>query len=135
MPDGYPRLASLMPSHADVAIFRRFSSFNALNLLYMQAELTDLEIGLQRQTKIDAESGHFERLLCARDWQTLSGSASEAKAGHPLQWTTIIKIKEKLCDYNTALCLQRIITNMDSPQKSALYFLRSWMETPSMGNV
>ena len=39
----YTALASMMADHAEAAIFRRFDTLNIKNLLYMQAELVDLE--------------------------------------------------------------------------------------------
>ena len=42
-PRGYPKLANLMGSYPESAIFRRFGRLNALTLLSYQAELVDLE--------------------------------------------------------------------------------------------
>ena len=42
-PRGYPKLAHLMGSYPESAIFRRFGQLNMLNLLSYQAELIDLE--------------------------------------------------------------------------------------------
>jgi hypothetical protein len=47
MPAGYAQLASLMGAHPEVAVFRRFGALNAQNLLYLQAELTHLELELR----------------------------------------------------------------------------------------
>jgi hypothetical protein len=46
--EGYPKLSRLMAFYPEVAIFRRFGALNAENLLYLQAELQDLEIALQK---------------------------------------------------------------------------------------
>lgn len=99
MPAGYSRLAALMGENPETAVFKRFASLNALNLLYMQAELVDLENSLQRQAKADAESGHFERSLYARDWQTLRDSTT-AEYGDSTQWNTALKLREKLGEYS-----------------------------------
>lgn len=45
--EGYPALAEVMSTNDGLDIFRRFSALNALNLLYMQAEILDLELELQ----------------------------------------------------------------------------------------
>lgn len=99
MPAGYSRLASLMGAHPEIATFRRFRALNALNLLYMQAELTDLENSLHKQAKSDAESGHFERSIYRRDWQTLSESLT-TEDGNSAQWRTMLKVKDKLSEYS-----------------------------------
>ncbi|KAI1445732.1 hypothetical protein F5Y02DRAFT_98910 [Annulohypoxylon stygium] len=134
MPAGYSRLASLMGAHPEVATFRRFGTLNALNLLYMQAELTSLENALYKQVKSDSESGHFERSIYHRDWQTLSESIT-AEDGNSLQWQTMLKVKDKLSEYNQAIYLQHMIANFEPPNEQDFKFLQTWMKTPSMGNV
>jgi hypothetical protein len=96
---GYSRLASLMGAHPEVAIFRRFASLNALNLLHLQAELHSLELNLEEHAQVDATSGDFWRARYDRDWECLSQSIS-AEHGNPAQWNTMQKIKEKLNEYS-----------------------------------
>jgi hypothetical protein len=57
VPPGYPKLAALISKEKNYAIFRKFNTLNARNLLYLQAELTYLEWRLQ---EIDAEQGQAE---------------------------------------------------------------------------
>jgi hypothetical protein len=45
---GYPMLAAYMGLTPETNIFRRFSILNARNLLYLQAELTNLEEALSK---------------------------------------------------------------------------------------
>lgn len=96
---GYDRLASLMGVYSEVAIFRRFGALNAQNLLYLQAELTTLELEFRRIAQADAVSGHQDRTLYSRDWQTLSESVN-APGGDDAQWTTFLRIREKLKEYS-----------------------------------
>jgi hypothetical protein len=42
-PLGYNKLAILMGPNAEVSVFRRFGTLNMFSLLYMQAELMELE--------------------------------------------------------------------------------------------
>lgn len=51
----YTRLSELIGAHQDLAIFRKFSSLNAKNILYMQAELLHLQAELE---KIELANGH-----------------------------------------------------------------------------
>jgi len=99
MTAGYSRLASLMGAHPETAIVRRFGFLNALNLLYLQAELAHLENDLREQAAADAESGHFERSLYSRDWQTLSESGA-TEDGNPAQWQLVLRVREKLNEYS-----------------------------------
>ncbi|KAK8199122.1 uncharacterized protein BKA78DRAFT_290817 [Phyllosticta capitalensis] len=43
LPPGYPKLAQRMGLKPETAIFRRFAFLNKLNILYLQAELAELE--------------------------------------------------------------------------------------------
>jgi hypothetical protein len=102
---GYNMLGSMMGAHPEVAIVRRFGALNAQNILYLQAELTTLELKLKRCAKADADSAHQKRTVYDRDWQTLSGSL-QSQDGDPEQWMTILNIREKLKEYSKQLLLQ-----------------------------
>jgi hypothetical protein len=98
---GYAKIALLMGEHPEVAILRRYSSLSALNLLYLQAELRDLELDLQKYAKLDDASNHPDRKAYSLDWLALKESAEddaeEGNDGH--QWETMLAIREKLEEY------------------------------------
>lgn len=52
---GYEKLAGFMAKHAEIATFQRFDFLNALNILYLQAELVHLERELRDSMKEDLE--------------------------------------------------------------------------------
>ncbi|KAK4455312.1 hypothetical protein QBC34DRAFT_432663 [Podospora aff. communis PSN243] len=137
MPEGYARLASLMSAHPETAVLRRFGYLNRLNLLYLQAELVNLENALSEAARKDARSGHIERAVYARDWQSLSESLNATKddADDPTQWKTMLEIREKLREYNQALHWQHQIAKIEPPSRQNFKFLQGWMKCPSMGNV
>ena len=101
--EGYAKLASLMGSNPEVAILRRFSALNAQNLLYLQAELVDLEEDLRAIAAEDNTSEDPDRVIYSRDWYTLSRSknhtADNKDAGR--QWQIILSIREKLREYSS----------------------------------
>lgn len=99
---GYTKLASLMGAYPEVAILRRFGALNAQNLLYLQAELTSLELKLKRCVKADAESGHQDRRIYDRDWQTLSESI-ESLENNSDQWSTVLQIRKTLKEYSKSI--------------------------------
>jgi hypothetical protein len=68
---GYHRVAEYMNAHAEVAIFRRFTRLNLLNLLYLQADITRLE---QRLFEVVNENTNIET---ARDWYELCRSLED----------------------------------------------------------
>lgn len=53
MEGGYAKVARLMVKHPEVATFQRFEYLNTLNILYLQAELVELEKELERSMMED----------------------------------------------------------------------------------
>ena len=98
---GYAKLASLMGAHPEVAIFRRFGTSNALNLLYLQAEIVALESDLRTYTTADDSSSDPNRAIHSRDWYTLSQS-SNSGGDVGLQWQTVVQLREKLNEYSSS---------------------------------
>jgi hypothetical protein len=96
--EGYEKLARLMGnSHTDghFLIFQKFEHLSAQNLLYLQAEIVNLQETLGNLAKEDAESEDPERKLFARDWWALS-SADDSE-----QWETFLQLRNKLKTYCT----------------------------------
>jgi hypothetical protein len=110
---GYTTLGSMMGTHPEAAIVRRFGSLNVQNILYLQAELTTLELELKRCAKADADSGHQNRAVYDRDWRTLSESL-QSQDGNPEQWKTILIIREKLKEYSEGLSYRCTTTIADA---------------------
>lgn len=94
---GYPKLAQYMGLYSEYAIFRRFSSLNCQNLLYLQAELVHLEEKLRRLEVIDSASPETPRSVYAKDWYWLANSASE---GNGDQIRTVLEIRTILKEYS-----------------------------------
>jgi hypothetical protein len=94
---GHQKLAELMAKHSEVAIFERFDFLNVINLVYLQAELVELEIELKASMKDDLDSRDDERQRGARDWWFLSKS-KESKT-----WEIMLKIRTKLQEYSYRL--------------------------------
>lgn len=78
--EGYSKVADLMGQHAELGIFRRFQFLNMLNLLYRQAELTELDLEL---LKLDLENCacQDERRYYAKYWPYLSNPGLEVDNG------------------------------------------------------
>jgi len=70
--EGYTKLAALMGAYPEVAIVRRFAALQMQRILYLQAELVDLESQLRDIEEGDRLSGDEERQDCAFDWLALS---------------------------------------------------------------
>lgn len=55
--NGYPELAKIMGPAPGMALFKRFSSLSARNLLYKQAELLHLGERLHQMDSFDRDNG------------------------------------------------------------------------------
>jgi len=94
---GYPKLAQHIGLYSECAIFRRFRTLNSQNLLYLQAELVDLEQELRRLEAADYESAEGNRSSYSKDWYWLNNSASE---GNSEQLQIVLEVRKKLKDYS-----------------------------------
>jgi hypothetical protein len=95
--EGYPALAWRISLFPQTGIFRRFGALNARNLLYLQAELHDLEQKLVHAEKTDKSRGRGD--FC-KDWQDLSESINTNNEEESKQWRLVLKIREKLKEYS-----------------------------------
>ena len=88
---GYHRVAAYMSTHGQLAIFRRFSKLNHLNLLYLQAEITRLEHRLEEVAE------HNTNVESAKDWYELCHSEQNKDQE---QYILTLEIQEKLNQYS-----------------------------------
>ncbi|KAK8123194.1 hypothetical protein PG984_011864, partial [Apiospora sp. TS-2023a] len=128
--EGYPKISQLMGCQDEYAIYRRFRHLNALNLLYLQAELTHLEQDLD--TLIERDANNTARRFYTRNWLSLSQNDDDEEDGE--QWDKFLEIREKLDQYNDALLKQAKISRLGAPAAYDLKFLRGWWRRPRMGN-
>jgi len=106
--NGFPRLAAKIASDPDktTTIYRRFDRLSARNLLFLEAEIAELE-ALQDQYD-DADSIYADNvtLNCHSDWRKFERYAGEKDGSgnfvQPRQndrMELALKIKEKLKEY------------------------------------
>ena len=95
---GYTRLAEHMGEHANRAVFRRFGQLNALNLLYLQAELVELEREWAGHAAADLKSPLREHQYRAVHLPTLRRHVPDGESCD--QWRTMLKIREVLKEYS-----------------------------------
>jgi len=146
--EGYPRLAALQGTYPELGIYRRFATLNARNLLYLQAELVDLENRLDECTKADCASNDARKRLHNKNWYFLS----QGNEGMPnSQWDTMLCVRGKLKEYSeetrkvqcitwyswqTDKCLtqQRQLATFDRPETGNLECVKDWLSDPRQGN-
>lgn len=79
-----------------LTIFRRYGTLNAQNILYMQAEINELEKELQDISSEDRYSSNSEKQRFSREWWRLA----RAQGGDSLQWKKFLELREKLDEYS-----------------------------------
>jgi hypothetical protein len=100
----YPKLSEFMGSWSDIAIFRRFSTLNAENLLFLQAELSHLEHELRALREDDAQSEDERKQLALRSWWDLKGDEDSE------QLALIREIRATLKEYSTRRIINASLT-------------------------
>jgi hypothetical protein len=94
---GYARLASLMANDKGLSIFRSFKKLNTKNLLYLQAEIVNVQTELERliqedEASVDETRKQFSTsVYCLKEG--LLGSESD-------QWAKVLELRELLDKYS-----------------------------------
>ncbi|KAF2146401.1 uncharacterized protein K452DRAFT_341048 [Aplosporella prunicola CBS 121167] len=136
VPAGYPMLAKRMADMPTASIFRSFAALNLQNLLYMQAELQDLEKELLKLQAKDAAAGNesIRRRNYARDWWSLqrSGIKGRLSEDDPIQWRVAVMIRDKLQKYNEALIQMMKILSAKEPDEQDYKSIQEFLVSKPM---
>ena len=93
----YNKLASLVGSHQELTIFRKFGTLNAKSLLYMQSELLHLQSeleGIELENKYSDDNEKSAFLTSLFDLKDSNGTSKD------LQWRKVLEIRGKLKNYS-----------------------------------
>jgi len=136
VPPGYAKLATLISKEKDYAIFRKFSTLNARNLLYLQAELTDLE---SRLLEIDIKVDHADdgsailsswhkfteneerRIITQNIRKTLEAYSSYCNIITPFYLSAILIFCQ-----DTALLQYHQVLNLNTPTSIHMEGIQTW---------
>lgn len=94
---GYPKLAARIEIQPQLSIYRRFGALNAQNILYLQAQLIDLETKLRTQQSRDDTNPQGKKALYAKTWYRLENSASD---GDTKQLDLVLKTRQVLSEFS-----------------------------------
>jgi len=106
--NGFPRVADKIASDADktTTIYRRFDRLSARNLIFLEAEIAELEAQLDRQDAEDRRAASQVVLECHSNWRKFERYADEKDAnGNPVdpdqasRMKLALKIREKIKEY------------------------------------
>ncbi|TGJ86842.1 hypothetical protein E0Z10_g1880 [Xylaria hypoxylon] len=133
---GYVRLAEHFSRNPQLAILRRFGTLANENLLYYNAELSELEQHLKCVQGQDSQSDDQSRKQYALSWTSLSRSSLERPdCPQREQYELIMKLRKLMSEYHQALYFHREVLALRSPHKKMLGDLREWMRRPTLGHV
>ena len=90
----YSALAKETGLRPGLAIYRRFAALNAKNLLYLQAEIAELEVQLAEQEEYDQQNPK------RREYQWIARELMNAEPGEDRQWQKVLEIRRKLQEYS-----------------------------------
>ncbi|KAL3457099.1 hypothetical protein BJX64DRAFT_269399 [Aspergillus heterothallicus] len=121
-PDGYPKFAEVMGEHPEQAIVRRFGSLNMLNILRLQAELSDLERQLKQAQWDNRESMQGNRRSYALSFREIRVSNQPDNVGR--QHQLLGDIQKKLADYNPAILQMFQLNQLPGPSQREVNVLK-----------
>ncbi|PMD36443.1 hypothetical protein L207DRAFT_636434 [Hyaloscypha variabilis F] len=129
--NGYPSLADFIAKDKErsTSIYRSYHRLTSRNLLYLEAELFDLE---KRQDELDEQDlkGDLTSKQYAIDWSRLSTSDDE-RCVERRELLTMCRAKIK--EYQDALIAQETILKMMKPHRRTVEAFQSWMEGEADG--
>ncbi|KAI1482226.1 hypothetical protein F4774DRAFT_334422 [Daldinia eschscholtzii] len=134
---GYLAAAAWLARDADneTLVFRKFDKLSAVNLLYLQSEIIEIEKRLD-DTHLHIIHGHDMDLKdAASTWETLvaqcqSDKPSQLRQDAQDRMALIRELRAKLKEYHEALVLQNQIAQMRHPEKRVLAAVRYFFERP-----
>jgi hypothetical protein len=110
--NGFPRVADKLASDPDKTstIFRRFDRLSCRNLLYLEAELAELELLQDKSDEEDLKSPHPTTIKCHGDRREFERCAKESDRNGQLvypkqaeRFALAMKMKIKLKEYRQCI--------------------------------
>ncbi|KAI1772806.1 hypothetical protein F4818DRAFT_443690 [Hypoxylon cercidicola] len=130
---GYSKIALFMQDHPEDAIVRRFSALNLQNILYLQAEVINLQRDIDKLEADNNSSVEEDRRDFALDWYTLAHMHNTPESGE--QWEKWVQLRKVLKKYNDAIIQYCQLSKLPAPDPHELQKLQSWMREPRLGGV
>ncbi|KAK7999403.1 hypothetical protein PG990_012003 [Apiospora arundinis] len=128
-PRGYPKLASFMVDH-DYVMLRQFRELAVRDLLYLQAEICELELELKDQGIQDANESD-ERQYYDREWWLLNHGEERGTGGE--QWKLVLRVRAKLREYYTAMQQYQSMISSKRPSCQQRQEVHSYINSVSLG--
>ncbi|KAI1214349.1 uncharacterized protein F4807DRAFT_455989 [Annulohypoxylon truncatum] len=130
---GYSKIALFMQDHPEDAMVRRFAALNLQNILYLQAEVINLQRDLDKLETDNDSSVEEDRRNFALDWYTLAHVHDTP--GSDKQWKKWLQLRKALEEYNTAIMQYCQLSKLPASDQHELQKLQSWLSETRLGNV
>ncbi|OTA94639.1 hypothetical protein M434DRAFT_383139 [Hypoxylon sp. CO27-5] len=124
-PRGYPKLASFMVHHNHV-IAKQFRELAVRDILYLQAELCDLQYDFNHQSIKDINSQDEKTQVHDREWYLLSHAGGR-------QWQLALQIRGKLREYYSAIQQYQSIRALPRPSNRRREIVSSYNISAALG--
>ncbi|PMD33927.1 hypothetical protein L207DRAFT_589478 [Hyaloscypha variabilis F] len=122
---GYPTFSAFIARDQDAAIYRKYESLSARNLLYMSSEIHELEGQLKALDEADFKSACFVAEGAARKWEHYStGEHPKIQEHRELQ----ARIRVKLKEYHEALLLESQVLELKKPTQRTFKNVKRWFQ-------
>ncbi|KAK6829745.1 hypothetical protein PG987_010329 [Apiospora arundinis] len=128
-PRGYPKLAAFMVEH-DYVMLRQFRELAVRDLLYLQAEIRELELDLKEQVVSDANASNDRRFF-DREWWHLRHGEERGTGGE--QWDLVLRVRAKLREYYTAMQQYQSMISSKRPSLQRQTQLQDYIKYESLG--
>lgn len=141
--DGLPTLSAFLASSPDLQVFQRFSRLATRNLLYLQAEMADIEARLDH---FDADDLAMSRTSNWREenrvqrnahcWETFRTRAENGDEQERARMDLILQLRKAMAEYQDALIRQSKVLELGVPNPRIRNAIRKWCEekAPLSGN-
>lgn len=96
---GYTKVARFIAHHSEMGILRRFKDLNFKNLLYLQAELVELEKELEHLSLADSAAIGSPRTSYEKHWPLLKESEGDGSGD---QWAKFLQVRNTLDQYSAS---------------------------------
>ncbi|OCL02415.1 hypothetical protein AOQ84DRAFT_423003 [Glonium stellatum] len=130
--EGFPSVSALLSSDPDLQVYRRFNSLASRNLLYLQAEILDLEARLEELDAADLEAANVEDSewmevkLSARCWEAFTEKVENGEEREVERIRLIRQIRERLAEYQDSIIRQSTILNLENPNSRVRTAITGW---------
>ncbi|KAI0147209.1 hypothetical protein GGR57DRAFT_505948 [Xylariaceae sp. FL1272] len=129
-PVGYDQWASWIATDADseTFVFRKFDKLAALNLLYLQSEILEIEAELERLNEKIMKNPRCDvaTINAMREFETLVGQCGEEEPRKEAteRMVLIKRLRSAMKEYQEALLLQNRMAELQAPSNRVLRALK-----------